>query len=102
MTHPKQDIKLVEILQASCLHGHDPLRSLLVHTVQRVLEKELTAFLNTESYSRTEHRKGYRNGYKPRKLKTRVGRLELMVPKDREGRFQTVLFDRYQRNEKAA
>lgn len=101
MTHRKQDIELVEILQASCLHGDDPLRSLLVHTIQRVLEEELTAFLNAESYSRTEHRTGYRNGYKPRKLKTRVGRLELMVPKDREGRFQTALFDRYQRNEKA-
>jgi len=101
MTHPKQDIKLVEILQASCLQGDDPLRDLMVYTIQRVLEEELTAFLNAESYSRTEHRTGYRNGYKPRKLKTRVGRLELMVPKDREGRFQTVLFDRYQRNEKA-
>jgi len=85
MTHPKQDIKLVEILQASCLQGDDPLRDLMVYTIQRVLEEELTAFLNAESYSRTEHRTGYRNGYKPRKLKTRVGRLELMVPKDREG-----------------
>ncbi len=51
MTHPKQDIKLVEILQASCLHGYDPLHSLLVHTGQRVPEEELTAFLNAESYS---------------------------------------------------
>ncbi len=59
MTHPKQDIKLVEILQASCLYGDDPLRSLLVHMVQRVPEEELTAFLNAESYSRTEHRTGY-------------------------------------------
>jgi putative transposase len=27
--------------------------------------------------------------------------MELMVPKDREGRFQTELFDKYQRSEKA-
>ena len=44
---------------------------------------------------------GYRNGYKPRKLKTRVGTLELLVPQDREGRFRTQLFARYQRSEKA-
>jgi len=44
---------------------------------------------------------GYRNGYKPRKLKTRVGTLELPLPQDREGRFQTQLFARYQRSEKA-
>jgi transposase-like protein len=66
-----------------------------------VLEEELTSFLNAERYTRTEERRGYRNGYKPRTLKTRVGRLELMVPKDREGRFQTELFEKYQRNEKA-
>jgi len=34
-------------------------------------------------------------------LKTRVGELELMVPKDRDGQFQTELFERYQRSEKA-
>ena len=34
-------------------------------------------------------------------LKTRVGELELLVPKDRDGQFQTELFERYQRSEKA-
>ena len=66
-----------------------------------MLEEELTAFLNAEPYTRTEERRGYRNGYKPRTLNTRVGRLDLMVPKDREGRFQTELFEKYQRSEKA-
>ena len=32
---------------------------------------------------------------------TRIGKLELRVPRDREGRFSTELFDRYQRSEKA-
>ncbi|GAI58191.1 unnamed protein product, partial [marine sediment metagenome] len=67
----------------------------------RVLEEEITAYLEAGTYECTDKRNGYRNGYKPRTLKTRVGRLELMVPKDREGRFQTELFERYQRNEKA-
>jgi transposase-like protein len=30
-----------------------------------------------------------------------VGKLDLLVPKDREGQFQTELFERYQRSEKA-
>jgi len=74
---------------------------LVESVVQRVMEEELTAFLGAEAYERTDGRAGYRNGYKPRHLKTRVGTLELMVPKDREGRFSTVLFERYQRSEKA-
>jgi len=79
----------------------DRLRSLVQHMLQRVFEEELTAFLRAEAYERTTERRGYRNGAKPRTLKTRVGTIELMVPKDREGRFQPSLFERYQRNEKA-
>jgi transposase-like protein len=81
--------------------GEEPIRTLLRHTIQEVLEEERTAYLNAGPYERTEIRRGYRNGYKPRMLKTRVGTLELMVPKDREGRFQTELFEKYQRSEKA-
>ena len=102
MAHPKkEDSGILEILQASSVNGDDPVKGLLRHTIQQVLEEELTAFLQAEPYTRTEGRRGYRNGYKPRTLKTRVGQLELLVPKDREGRFQTELFEKYQRNEKA-
>ena len=97
----KEDTGILGILQASSRNGEDPLKALLRHTIQQVLEEELTAFLKAEPYTRSEERRGYRNGYKPRTLKTRVGQLELMVPKDREGRFQTELFEKYQRNEKA-
>ena len=97
----KKDTGILGILQASSGNGDDPIKALLRHTIQELLEEELTAFLNAEPYTRTAERRGYRNGYKPRTLNTRVGRLDLMVPKDREGRFQTELFEKYQRNEKA-
>ena len=41
MTHRKQDIELVEILQATCA---DALRALLAHTLQWVLEEEMAVF----------------------------------------------------------
>ncbi|MGY4289649.1 transposase-like protein [Bradyrhizobium sp. LM2.7] len=44
---------------------------------------------------------GYRSGYYTRSLITRVGKIELKVPQDRQGRFSTELFERYQRSEKA-
>ncbi len=83
------------------LGGEDFLRELVQRTVQQVLEAEMTSFLGADTYQRTGERRGWRNGYKPRTLKTRVGELELMVPKDRDGQFQTELFERYQRSEKA-
>ena len=97
----KEDTGILGILQASSMNGDDPIKGLLRHTIQQLLEEELTAFLNAEPYIRTEERRGYRNGHKPRTLNTRVGRLELLVPKDREGRFHTELFEKYQRSEKA-
>jgi transposase-like protein len=81
--------------------GEDFLRGLVERTVQQVLEAEMTSFLGAETYQRNDQRRGWRNGFKPRTLKTRVGALELMVPKDRDGEFQTELFERYQRSEKA-
>jgi len=52
-------------------------------------------------YERSDARTGYRNGYRSRELKTRVGTLTRNVPLDREGTFRTELFERYQRNEQA-
>ena len=40
-------------------------------------------------------------GYYTRTLVTRVGKLVLRIPQDRQGRFRTEVFERYQRSEKA-
>ena len=101
MTRQKEAKALLAVWQEACGENEDGLRALVEHMVQRVLEEELTAFLGAERHERTDGRQGYRNGYKPRTLKTRVGALELAVPQDREGRFRTELFERYQRSEKA-
>ena len=42
--------------------------------------------------------RGWRDGYKPRTLMTLVDELDFMVLKDRDGEFQTELFERYQRS----
>jgi putative transposase len=57
--------------------------------------------LQAEKGERAPARLGYRSGYYGRTLITRVGKLELRVPQDRDGRFSTELFERYQRSERA-
>ena len=44
---------------------------------------EREAHLNAGSYERSESRDGYANGFKPRSLQTRVGRLSLHIPQVR-------------------
>jgi putative transposase len=79
----------------------DFLQPLIQEVVQQVLEAEMEEALGAGKGERTASRQGYRSGYYGRTLITRVGKLELRVPQDRQGRFRTEIFERYQRSEKA-
>ena len=79
----------------------DYLRTIVQEVVQQTLEAEMDEALGAEKSERTANRRGYRSGYYQRTLVTRVGKLELRVPQDRQGHFRTELFERYQRSEKA-
>src|SRR5690554_3359433 len=96
-----KDSALTTRLREALVDQPDFLREIVQSTLQRLLEEEITLHLNADPHERTEERRGYRNGYRSRQLKTRVGTLSLLVPMDREGTFKTELFDRYQRSEKA-
>jgi len=97
----KQDIGLVKEIQKVLLDDSDFLRGLVQENLQKVIETEFNEFVGAGHYERTEERSGYRNGSYTRKLKTRVGTIELDVLRDRDGNFSTALFSRYQRNEQA-
>jgi transposase-like protein len=88
-------------LQEALLNDKEFLKVIVQRFLQAFMEEEITEFLQADPHERTEERKGYRNGYKPRTLYTRVGDIILAVPQDREGNFSTKLFERYQRSEKA-
>ena len=77
------------------------LAQLLESILNQVLDAQVSEHLQAERYERTDARQGYRNGYKPRQLATRVGTLSLRVPQVRDGVFSTELFERYQRSEQA-
>ena len=79
----------------------DFLKPIVRAVLQEVLEQEMTDTLGAAKGERIEGRLGYRSGYYSRNLVTRVGKIELRVPQDRQGRFSTELFERYQRSEKA-
>src|SRR5437762_11140376 len=79
----------------------DLLKTIVEETLQQVLEAEMDEALQASKGERTAGRLGYRAGYYSRMLVTRVGHIELRVPQDRQGRFRTEVFERYQRSEKA-
>jgi putative transposase len=100
MTQGKTKRSLQEIKELIA-GEEDILRPLIGAVLQEVLEAEMSQALGAEKGERIEGRLGYRSGYYVRSLITRVGRVELRVPQDRQGRFSSELFERYQRSEKA-
>ena len=83
------------MVQEVLLDDFDFLKEIVERALRQMLEAEITEHIGAAPYQRTDARRGHRNGYKARTLKTRVGTLRLDVPQDREGTFSTQLFSRY-------
>ena len=101
MTHGKKSKTVSPGLKSLVQEDRDLMKELVREALQSFLEAEMTEFPGASSGERTDERKGYRAGYYRRSWITRVGKVELAVPRDRSGQFSTELFERYQRSEKA-
>jgi len=66
---------------------------LLESILNQILQAQATEQINAEPYERIDERKDYRNGYYLRSLVTRVGTLTLKVPKLRNGKLTTEIFE---------
>lgn len=67
--------------------GGDWLRAVVERVVQELMEAEVSAQIGAGRYERTEERTTQRNGYRHRPWDTRVGTLELAIPKLRAGSY---------------
>jgi transposase-like protein len=80
----------------------DGLKRLLEVLVNTTMQVEAGRHVGAGPHQRTEDRKGYRNGSKPRRLNTRVGELELQVPQVRGCEpYHPSMFAKWQRSERA-
>ncbi len=68
---------------------------------QALMELELAQHLGADKYERSPERRGERNGYRERRWDTRVGTLELRVPRVRDGSFFPSLLEPRTRAERA-
>lgn len=67
--------------------------------LEELMSQERQCFLNAQPYERSEQRVDQANGFYRRSLTTRVGVMELAVPRTRSGHFHTQVLCRYQRRE---
>ncbi len=71
---------------------------ILVNEAMRI---ERENFLRAKPYERTEERRGYANGYKPKTVKTRLGEVTFDIPQVREGGFYPSALEKGIRSERA-
>ena len=68
---------------------------------QALMEVEVSQHLGADRHERTGERAGYRNGYREREWATRVGALDLRVPRVRDGSYFPSLLEPRKRAERA-
>ena len=90
-----------EILEALIQEGTEAFRKVLEKLLNLAMGLERSEFLGAEPYERTSQRRGHANGYKDKKIATRVGELRLKIPQVRGLSFYPQSLEKGCRSEKA-
>ncbi len=89
------------MIQVLDTHGFDGMAHALQILVNETMKIERSETLRAAPYERTCERQGHANGFKPKTLNTRIGKLELQVPQTRGVEFYPKSLERGVRSERA-
>jgi putative transposase len=92
---------LADVLRKAGVEDADFLREGMRVLAQELMDIELEQHLGAARHERTPERSGYRNGTRERTWDTRVGTIELQVPRVRDGSFFPSLLEPRRRAERA-
>jgi putative transposase len=79
----------------------DFLKEALTLLINALMDAEVTSMIGAEKYERSENRNNHRNGYRQREWDTRLGTLQLSIPKLRYGSYFPSLLEPRKMSEKA-
>ena len=83
MARIENDTVFREVIEVILENGLDGLADALSIVINEAMKVERSRTLQAGRYERCDNRKGYANGYKPKTLSSRVGKLFLSVPQVR-------------------
>ena len=75
MTHDDQSTRFEELFQLLSDHGFDGMAEAIEILLNEAMKLERSEVLGAMPYQRTESRRGYANGFKPKTVNSRLGRL---------------------------
>ena len=98
----KERMDLLELLRKGGMDGDvDFLREALRVLVEGIMDAEVSSRIGAEYGERSPERVTQRNGYRSRAWDTRVGTMDLHIPKLREGSYSPSLLEPRRRSERA-
>jgi len=93
---------VIEQLVQEVFADRDGFKRLAEVLLQATMQAEVSRHIGAERHQRSEGRIGHRNGHKPRKVKTRIGELDLQIPQVRGcDPYHPSMFNKWQRSERA-
>ena len=102
MAHQADHNVIETVVQLLCKNGLPHMADAMRLLLNEALRIERSQVLAAAPYERTERRKGYANGFKPKTVETRLGALALAVPQGRgEIEFYPSALERGVRSERA-
>jgi transposase-like protein len=90
----KQNTSIEQVLELLTEQGTDGLAEALRILLDAAMLFERERFLQAAPYERTPQRRDYANGFKPKRLRTRLGDLDLRVPQVRSSEFYPSALER--------
>lgn len=93
--------ELADKLVERAAEAEDPLRTMAELITGFLMEAEVATKVGAEAHERSEQRITHRNGYRDRRWDTRLGTLQLQVPKVREGGYVPSFIEHRKRSEQA-
>lgn len=90
-----------EFLEPIIAEGLDALPGLIQTLINTAMRIERQQYLSAAPYERSDERRGYANGYKPKTVATRVGEITFDVPQVRDGGFYPSALEKGLRSERA-
>ena len=83
MAHGNNDNKLDAVMEMLIENGFESFADVLRILLNEAMKIERDQVLGAGLYERTDARRGYANGYKPKAVDTRIGKLSVAVPQVR-------------------
>jgi transposase-like protein len=101
MAHQSESNVVETVVQLLCESGLSQMAEAVRIMLNEAMRLERSRVIEAEPYQRTDRRRGYANGFKPKTLDTRLGAITFEVPQTRGVEFYPSALEKGVRSERA-